>query len=174
VTPLALERCPSCEAPHGPEEAFCWMCRRSFWDDRALAPRPAPSTGREAEPSKTAPPPRPASAPAKPTPARPLAEDAWTQPVLIGAFILILAGLATGSGAGTALLWLGMIPAFFVTALSGFRPPKTQPKTFVEKLQRFVARFASVVAVMILAAAALVIALMAACFAVMAAMGLSH
>ena len=95
-----------------------------------------------------------------------------TQPTLIAAFILILTGLAMGSGTGTALLWLGLAPAFFVTALAGFRQPKKKPRTFLEKLERFVTRFASVVAVMILAAAAITLALAAVCFAIIAAMGI--
>ncbi len=154
MTPPELDRCPSCQAPHGPSEAFCWMCHHKFWDASAVQPKSEPQQQ-----------PAPADAP----PLSALAPN-WTQPVLVVAFILILTGLTTGRGAGTALLWLGLIPAFFVTALAGFRAPKTQPTSTLGKIERIVTKAASILAIIILVIVAIIIALVAACFAIYAAL----
>ena len=154
MTPPELDRCPSCQAPHGPSEAFCWMCHHKFWDNPAAQPKPQPQ--RQLAPADA---PQPSAL-----------ASGWTQPVLVVAFILILTGLATGRGAGTALLWLGLIPAFFVTALAGFRAPKTQPTTTWGKIERFVTKAASVVAIIILVIVGIIIALMAVCAAIFAAL----
>jgi hypothetical protein len=149
------------------------MCRRSFWDERAAQPKPrAPAPPAEAP---AAAPPRPAAP--RPAPAKSPASaysDAWTEPILIAAFILVLTGLGLGKAEGTALLWLGLIPALFVTALSGFRVPKTKPKTPLEKLRRGLTIFASGVAVMIIAAAAIAIALAAACAAIIGMLSMGN
>ena len=169
MSPEALDLCPSCQAPHGPNEAFCWMCRRRFWDDRAAQPKPRAPFPIE-EPEQPSPAPKlsaPISSAAAPISSA-ASGDRWTQPILIAGFILILTGLALGSSTGAIVLWLGILPAFFVTALAGFRTPKTSPKTFGEKLERGLTLFASVVAVMILAAAGLTFAMTAVCAAIVA------
>jgi len=154
MTPPELDRCPSCQAPHGPSEAFCWMCHHKFWNDPAAQPKPQPQRQ-----------PTPVDAPSPSALA-----SGWTQPVLVVAFILILTGLTTGRGAGTALLWLGLIPAFFVTALAGFKAPKTQPTTILGKIERFVTKAASVLAIIILVIIGIIIALMAVCTAIYTAL----
>jgi hypothetical protein len=111
---------------------------------------------------------REVKAPPAATPPPTASADVWTQPILIAAFILILTGLAMGSSNGTALLWLGMLPAFFVTALAGFRSPKKKPETLLEWAAWLVTKLASAFAVIILAATAIAIALMAVCFALVA------
>jgi hypothetical protein len=169
MTAEDLDRCPSCQAPHAADEAFCWMCRRRFWDDRAALPKASAIPERAPE-QRTAHVPQNAAA-LPPAAAR---EDFWTQPILVAAFILILAGLRLGSGDGTALLWLGLVPALFVTALAGFDRSKKKPETFWEKLQRAVTLLASALAIVILAAAAIAVALTAVCFAILAAMGATH
>ena len=151
MTPPELDRCPSCQAPHGPSEAFCWMCHHKFWNDPAAQPKPQPQRQ-----------PAPVDAPPPPAGSR------WTQPVLVAAFLLILAGLTTGRGAGTALLWLGLIPAFFVTALAGFKAPKTQPTSTLGKIERIVTKAASILAIIILVIVGIIIALMAVCTAIFA------
>lgn len=156
-----FDRCPSCQAPHAPEEAFCWMCHRPFWND------PAKKTPAAA--SAPAPVPVPKTAPA-PAPSASIFNDGWTQSVMIVAFILIITGLAQGSGTGTLIMWFGLIPAFFVTALAGFRAPKTEPTTALEKIERFVTKGASIVAMMILVIIAIILALMAACAAIISLM----
>lgn len=148
MTPPELDLCPSCQAPHAPNEAFCWMCGHKFWSDPAAQPKP-----------------RQISADA---PSSSASGSRWTQPVLVVAFLLILTGLTTGHGAGTALLWLGLIPAFFVTALAGFKAPKTQPTTTLGKIERIVTKGASIVAIIILVIFGIIIALMSACAAIFA------
>jgi hypothetical protein len=167
MTAEDLDRCPSCQAPHGPDEALCWMCGRKFWSDSPAPskrnPPPPPIEERRPAPRPN-PLPRPAATPAA-------SDNSWTQPVLIVAFILILIGLALGGGTGSSLLWLGLLPAFFVTALSGFRSPKKKPETLLEMATWLVTKLASAVAVIILAGVAIVIALMAVCFALVAVLG---
>jgi hypothetical protein len=155
MTPPVLDLCPSCQAPHGPGEAFCWMCHHKFWNDPAAQPKPQ-------HPPKAQPPAQ--------TPSRFGSSEGWTQPFLVAAFILILTGLAMGRGAGTALLWLGLTPAFLITAMAGFKAPKTQPTTTLGKIERFVTKAASTVAIMILVIIGIIIALMAVCLAIVAVM----
>ncbi|MFI5346578.1 MAG: hypothetical protein ACHQ51_09415 [Elusimicrobiota bacterium] len=171
MTPPELDRCPSCQAPHSPEEAFCWMCHRKFWSAAAKAsdpkadPAPAPKPATKWVPAPGAVPPS-------------ASRDAFTQPVLIGAFILILTGMAlstsTKSSVGAPLLWLGLVPAFFVTALSGFRQPNKMPESLGGKVEWLLTKMASVVAVMILAGIAVSFALFAVCMALGFALGATH
>ncbi|MDE2511043.1 MAG: hypothetical protein KGL74_07970, partial [Elusimicrobia bacterium] len=135
MTPPELNRCPSCQAPHAPDEAFCWMCHRKFWT--APAERPAaPAASKTSEPA-------PSSVAWTPNVNVP-----WMQPILIGAFLLLLTGVAVGGGRGTVVLWMGLLPAFFVTALSGFRQPKKMPDSFAGKVEWLLTKVASTVAVM--------------------------
>jgi|GEM_PF-2343116 len=183
----ALPLCPSCQAPHDPSEAICWMCRHKFWAS-PNAPQALIETDATADEPAPPPEPRPA-APMRPEPKRgpytqmppaqaPLHEaaaDGWTQPIMIVAFILVLMGLFAGPQKGTALIWLGIAPAFFVTALAGFRQPKRAPDEFLPKLQYIITKIASVVAIIILVAIALILALAAACAAIIAGFGaLAH
>ena len=185
MNPSGFDRCPSCGAMHAPDEAICWMCGRKVWTDRetSFAPvaRPKVTPMRSSaytEPPAPAPAPAPVPAPAVSAPAAEApepggsaaADGRWTQPILIVAFILILTGLALGSGRGTALLLLGLIPAFFVTAIAGFRPAKKTPQTVAEKFERGVTLFASGIAVVIFALLAMTIAFLAVCTAIMFAL----
>jgi hypothetical protein len=139
------------------------MCGHKFWaSPGAPPPLPEPPIPRESESAPITPPPPPEA------PRAEKARDGWTQPILIVAFILILAGLALDSGKGTALLWLGLAPAFAITALSGFQSPNTIPHGGLQKLQFFVTKLASVVAIVILAGVALTLSLAAACTAIVA------
>jgi len=150
MTPLSV--CPSCQAPHDPSEGICWMCGHKFWASPG-APEPLPE---------------PVLVPRTPPPEPEKARDGWTQPILIVAFILILAGLALDSGTGTALLWLGLAPAFFVTALAGFQQPNKMPDGFAPKLLFILTKIASVLAIALLAAVAVSLSLAAACTAIVA------
>jgi hypothetical protein len=162
-----LDRCPSCQAPHGPGEAICWMCGFRLWMDGGSTPAAKASPASKPEPK---PAPKPAPVYTAPKSILPAVETRWTQPVLIVAFILILIGLPLGRGQGTVLLWLGLLPALFVTALAGFRPTPGEPLSAREKLERFITKLASVLAVMILTAVAIAIALAAVCFGILAVM----
>lgn len=164
-----LERCPSCDAPHGPDEAFCWMCHQRFWDDNAPVKRA--SAVPERAPGRRIPHiPQNAAA----VSARDRVEDAdrWSQPFLVFALLAIMTGLGLSSATGSALLWLALVPALFVTGLFGFRRPKTKPVTFGEKALAAVMLLANTVAILVLALIALVIALVAVCFAIMAITGI--
>ena len=152
-----LDRCPSCQAPHGPSEAFCWMCHHRFWSETAAPPQPRQRPVKTDAPKPAAPPPVELG-------------SGWTQPFLVAAFILILAGLTTGGGTGSALLWLGLTPALLITALAGIRAPKTEPTTTLGKIERFATKVASILLIMILVILAIIIALVAACFAIFAAL----
>ncbi|MFI5346580.1 MAG: hypothetical protein ACHQ51_09425 [Elusimicrobiota bacterium] len=116
MTPPPLARCSSCQAPHAPDEAVCWMCGETFWDARG--PR---------EPKREAPAPPPAS-PIPPLPPEKRGSgNAATRPVLIVAFVLVLLGAATSGGAQAVLMLAGLVPALIVTALSDFPGMKRAP-----------------------------------------------
>lgn len=177
-----LDLCPSCQAPHAPEEAICWMCGQKFWKDpnAPLAsaitmsapppPAPAPEPRRPAAPRPFAPPPSPEAVEASARESA-AAMDRWTQPVLVFSFLLVLAGLAAGKGGGGALLLLGLLPALLVLALSGLKPTLKKPEGPLEWVVWAAAKLAGVVAVMILAAMAIAAALFMACMAILAALG---
>ncbi|MBI3564600.1 MAG: hypothetical protein HY079_05315 [Elusimicrobia bacterium] len=162
----ALEACPSCQAPHSPGEAFCWMCHSRLWSGEA--PAAAPKTA--AAPPPPAPAPSPAAAPSARSSASFL--DRWTQPVLVVSFILIMAGLMLDRQTGGAVLLLGLVPAVLVTALSGLRPAKRKPETAWEWVVFVAEKLASVVAIMLLAAFAISAALLMACFVILKALGM--
>lgn len=187
----ALPLCPNCQAPHDPSEAICWMCRHKFWAapnaPKAIVEPPPPEPAPAEPPPPLEPPSHepkrgpytrmpdpepswrfPSSGPA-PTPK--VERDGWTQPLLIVAFILVLMGLVAGPQKGTALIWLGIAPAFFVTALAGFRQPKQAPDGFLAKFQYVLTKIASVIAIMILVVIAIMLALAAACAAIIAGFG---
>ena len=162
MTPQELDRCPSCNAPHDLQEAFCWMCHRKLYDlpvlQKNFEPLPIPNPEPVAEPDPIVPPkqkPRPVLRPGlhpSTKTSQPHTElDGLTQPILIGAFILILAGLATGSE-GRPLLWLGLIPALFITAFTGLRNVNAKPQTVTEKIGWAITQFVGIVAIVILAA----------------------
>lgn len=160
-----LELCPSCQAPHPANEAFCWMCRERFWDKGASAS------------IKTSSPPAhvPQNAAAIAHRAHVEDKDQWSQPFLVFTLLAIMTGLGMSSQAGSALLWLALVPALFVTGLIGFRRrPMTKPVTFGEKLLAAVMLLGNTVAILILGLMALIIALVAVCFAIMAITGFPH
>ncbi len=144
---------------------MCWMCGWKLWSG---SPAPAKPKLPALPAEERKPPPNPFPRPAAPPPAAaPAASDNnWTQPILIMAFVLILTGLAVGGGTGASLLWLGLLPAFFVTALAGFRRPKKEVVTLADKIEWVLTKLASTVAIVIIAAVAIVIALCALCAAI--------
>jgi len=177
-----LELCPNCQAPHGPEEAFCWICRRRFWDKPSPRPTSDPlaaAFGHAA--SRAADAPRRASnplgAPPSSPPAGPLllaaSDSRWTQPVLIGSFVLVMLGLFADSqgGVGTVLMSMGVLSALFVTALMGFRPKGAKPTTLRGRIERALTVAASTIAVMILAALALALAVGMVCLLILKMVG---
>ena len=152
----APDRCPSCDAPHGPGEAFCWMCHQRLWDGSE------PSTNPLRKPSR-------ALQAAAAVRDRLEDKDQWSQPFLVFALLAIMTGLGLSSATGSALLWLALVPALFVTGLIGLRrPKKAKPVTFGEKALAAVMLLANTVAILILGIMALIIALVAVCFAIMA------
>lgn len=161
MTAEQLERCPSCDAPHGADEAFCWMCHQRFWNEGA------PSAKKLAH--------VPQNAAALAFRDRIEDKDQWSQPFLVFALLAIMTGLGLSSAAGSALLWLALVPALFVTGLIGLRrPKKARPVTFGEKALAAVMLLANTVAILVLGVMALIIALIAVCFAIMAITGFPH
>lgn len=172
MKPPELERCPSCDAPHAPDEPFCWMCHQRFWDGSAPVKRA--SAVPEREPGRNIPH-VPQNAAAVASRNRADEADRWSQPFLVFTMLAIMTGLGMSSQAGSALLWLALVPALFVTGLIGFkRRPKAKPVTFGEKLLAAVMLLGNTVAILILGIMAVVIALVAVCFAIMAITGFPH
>lgn len=150
-----LGQCPSCQAPRGPGDVYCWMCQRP-WNE-------APGSAKPTHELTTAsvPPPRATSG------------GRWTLPTLIVALVLVLVGFGTGTGPGMALGGLvgglALIVAMFMAAIAGLRPPKTTPRTFVEKVERALVVASSLLALAIVAGIAVIVALFAVCVAILAA-----
>lgn len=163
-----LELCPSCQAPHAPEEAFCWMCHHKFW--RAPSGEAVPDAAGHDGLSPVDPVPQPAAAPVASEKAA--SDSRWTQPVLVGAFVLVLIGLTGGKGVAGLLLGVGQVIALFILAMQGFKKPAEKPQGFWPRFQRGVTVLASTLALMLLVAMALCIAGFMACLAIMGMMGM--
>lgn len=183
MTPLDL--CPGCQAPHGPDEAICWMCGHKFWKE-PNAPRAAAAPEERAEPAPAVPPPpiaRPGRRPFAAPPSAAAVEasaresaaalDRWTQPVLLVSFFLVLGGVAfSDKASGGGLLLLGLVPALFLLALSGMRPSTKKPETGMEWAAWVASKVAGAIAIIVLAGLAITAALFIACAVILAALGL--
>lgn len=104
-----LSACPDCRAPHGADEAVCWMCGRRFWTETGATPVCA-------APLAPAPPPQPPAA------RQSRLSQEFTLPALAAGLLLLLAGLALGAGENLAVLFLGLLGLLFFVGVSEWSP----------------------------------------------------
>lgn len=103
-----LSACPDCRAPHGADEAVCWMCGRRFWTESATAP--------------AAEPPPAAALPEPPAARQSRRSQEFTLPALLAGLLLLLAGLVLGAGQNLAVLFLLLFVVFFIVGVAEFAP----------------------------------------------------
>lgn len=151
------------------------MCQHRLWDKTPSSPnipvaKPEVPTASVAPPAPTTPPDpiRPKIAgPRSPTSPGVPQESPWTQPGLIGCFILILAGLAVSRQSGGALFALGFYPFIFICLFITYAERKfenrTEPKTLLEKITHYTTVVASAILIIMLAALGLLLALGVVC-----------